>query len=54
MEKTDKCISCGKGLLERGSATFSCPLCDYIIGRCNSCREQSVKYVCQKCGFIGP
>ncbi|MBN2603322.1 MAG: DUF1610 domain-containing protein [Candidatus Thermoplasmatota archaeon] len=54
MNKAEKCISCGKGLLERGSATFPCPICTEVIGRCNSCREQSVKYVCTKCGFIGP
>ncbi|MCK5300495.1 MAG: zinc finger domain-containing protein [Candidatus Thermoplasmatota archaeon] len=54
MKKAEKCISCGKGLIERGSTTFICPNCDTIIGRCNSCREQNVKYHCQECGFIGP
>jgi predicted RNA-binding Zn-ribbon protein involved in translation (DUF1610 family) len=54
MEKADKCISCGKGLLERGSTTFICPMCETVIGRCGGCREQSVKYVCIKCGFTGP
>lgn len=54
MKKADKCISCGKGLIERGSTTFICPNCDEIIGRCNSCREQNVKYKCKNCEFIGP
>jgi predicted RNA-binding Zn-ribbon protein involved in translation (DUF1610 family) len=54
MEKTEKCISCGKGLLERGSTTFKCPNCEEIIGRCRSCREQSVKYNCPNCEFTGP
>lgn len=54
MEKTEKCISCGKGLIEQGSTTFPCPMCEVIIGRCDSCREQSIKYVCPKCSFTGP
>ncbi|MCK4995932.1 MAG: DUF1610 domain-containing protein, partial [Thermoplasmatales archaeon] len=28
MKKAEKCISCGKGLLERGSTTFPCPTCE--------------------------
>jgi hypothetical protein len=54
MKQVEKCISCGKGLLTEGAATFPCPMCDEAIGRCDSCREQSVKYVCSKCGFTGP
>ena len=54
MKQAEKCISCGKGLLAQGSATFQCPTCEEPIGRCTSCREQSVKYTCKKCGFIGP
>jgi len=54
MKRADRCISCGKGLIEKGSTTFICPMCDTIIGRCYSCREQSVKYVCPDCEFIGP
>ncbi|UCB59113.1 MAG: DUF1610 domain-containing protein [Thermoplasmatales archaeon] len=54
MRKAEKCISCGKGLLERGSTTFPCPKCEEIIGRCKSCREQSIKYNCPKCEFTGP
>jgi len=41
-QKPNTCVSCGKGLLEKGSTTFICPMCDYVIGRCSSCREQSV------------
>ncbi|MCK5261742.1 MAG: DUF1610 domain-containing protein [Thermoplasmatales archaeon] len=54
MKKAEKCITCGKGLLERGATTFQCPTCDEIIGRCGGCREQSVEYICPKCGFKGP
>jgi len=54
MKKADRCISCGKGLIEQGYATFPCPNCEEIIGRCNGCREQSINYTCPKCGFQGP
>ncbi len=54
MKKAERCISCGKGLLEIGSTTFICPQCDKMIGRCGSCREQSVSYTCTECGFTGP
>ena len=54
MKKAEKCVSCGKGLIEQGFTTFKCPECGEIIGRCNSCREQSVKYACMKCEFQGP
>ncbi|MBU0496372.1 MAG: DUF1610 domain-containing protein [Candidatus Thermoplasmatota archaeon] len=54
MRKADRCISCGKGLLEQGSTTFQCPTCDTIVGRCESCREQSIKYICRHCSFSGP
>lgn len=54
MQQAKRCVSCGKGLLETGSATFICPNCDTVIGRCGSCREQSVTYTCPTCGFTGP
>jgi len=54
MKKAEKCVSCGKGLIEQGYTTFKCPECKEIIGRCNNCREQSVRYTCMKCGFQGP
>jgi predicted RNA-binding Zn-ribbon protein involved in translation (DUF1610 family) len=54
MKKIEKCNSCGKGLLSHGSTTFPCPICNETIGRCDNCREQSVKYSCTKCGFSGP
>ncbi|UCH72450.1 MAG: DUF1610 domain-containing protein [Thermoplasmatales archaeon] len=54
MKQVEKCITCGKGLLEQGAAKFPCPMCDEFIARCDSCREQSVKYFCPKCGFTGP
>ncbi|RLF41756.1 MAG: RNA-binding protein [Thermoplasmata archaeon] len=54
MEMVDRCISCGKGFVGKGFVTFICPMCDTVIGRCGSCREQSVKYTCPTCGFTGP
>ncbi|MFH1013480.1 MAG: zinc finger domain-containing protein [Thermoplasmatota archaeon] len=54
MKKAERCISCGKGLLEMGSVTFICPTCDAVIGRCDGCREQSIPYTCPQCGFRGP
>ena len=54
MKLTDRCISCGKGLIEKGFVTFPCPICSTPIGRCVNCREQGVEYVCSKCGFKGP
>jgi predicted RNA-binding Zn-ribbon protein involved in translation (DUF1610 family) len=54
MKKAEKCVTCGKGLLEQGATTFRCPMCSEIIGRCVSCREQSIKYKCPKCEFTGP
>ncbi|RLF37123.1 MAG: RNA-binding protein [Thermoplasmata archaeon] len=54
MIKAEKCVTCGRGLLEKGFTTFPCPICDNVIGRCSNCREQSVKYACPKCGFGGP
>lgn len=54
MERAEKCISCGKGLIQQGSATFVCPNCSAVIGRCQGCREQSIPYTCKKCGFTGP
>ncbi|MFO8077135.1 MAG: zinc finger domain-containing protein [Thermoplasmatota archaeon] len=54
MKQAERCISCGKGLLQKGSTTFSCPNCKTPIGRCGGCREQSISYTCHKCGFTGP
>ncbi|MCL4334817.1 MAG: zinc finger domain-containing protein [Candidatus Thermoplasmatota archaeon] len=52
---TNKCNSCGQGLVDAGFSIFSCPNCgEYEIGRCRSCREHSTPYECEKCGFIGP
>ena len=48
------CVSCGQGLLDKGSTSFTCPTCDTTIGRCGSCREQAVAYTCPDCGFQGP
>ncbi|HIH96765.1 MAG TPA: DUF1610 domain-containing protein [Thermoplasmata archaeon] len=53
MKKPEKCISCGKRLVESGSTTFPCPQCGKLIGRCRSCREASAVFVCE-CGYEGP
>ncbi|MEE9151903.1 MAG: zinc finger domain-containing protein [Thermoplasmata archaeon] len=55
MEKAKKCSSCGKRLIGQGPTSFPCPSCGKtVIGRCVQCRDQSVKYYCQECGFQGP
>jgi len=54
MKKAERCVTCGKGLLEQGCTTFQCPTCGEIIGRCAGCREQSITYKCPKCEFTGP
>lgn len=47
------CISCGQGLVVKGSTTLPCPECDETIARCGSCREQAVAFV-SVCGYKGP
>ncbi|MCL4451021.1 MAG: zinc finger domain-containing protein [Candidatus Thermoplasmatota archaeon] len=55
MSGRNTCSSCGEGLVEAGFSIFECPSCGQEeIGRCNSCREHSTKYVCTKCSFVGP
>jgi len=55
MAKAESCSSCGVRLVESGSTTFSCPQCgETVLGRCKQCRDQSVVFVCGKCGFQGP
>ncbi|MCJ2520535.1 MAG: zinc finger domain-containing protein [Candidatus Thermoplasmatota archaeon] len=50
-----RCVSCGQPLTEKGSVLFPCPMCGKaIIGRCGRCRNQSVPYACEECGFEGP
>ncbi|MBE0518854.1 MAG: DUF1610 domain-containing protein [Thermoplasmata archaeon] len=50
-----KCSSCGIRLVRKTETTFPCPKCgNAVIGRCMNCRDQSVKYKCPECGFIGP
>jgi hypothetical protein len=49
------CSSCGLALAGHGSTHFICPDCaGSTIGRCRRCRDQSVAYLCPKCGFEGP
>lgn len=49
------CTSCGVRLVGRTETTFLCPSCGQAqIGRCMNCRDQSVKYRCPACGFVGP
>lgn len=52
---TETCTSCGVRLLGKGVTTFLCPSCgESKMGRCAQCRDQSVTYTCNKCGFAGP
>lgn len=52
---TNKCSSCGQGLIDAGFSIFQCPNCgEAEIGRCKGCREHSTSYECPKCGFVGP
>jgi Zn-ribbon RNA-binding protein len=48
------CTSCNAPLAEEGATEFGCPACGVKINRCYRCREQSISYVCPKCGFGGP
>ncbi|MFA5772815.1 MAG: zinc finger domain-containing protein [Thermoplasmata archaeon] len=55
MEEVEVCNSCGNKLVYTGSTTFPCPSCgNTTIGRCPTCRDQSVVYKCKQCGFSGP
>lgn len=52
---TESCSSCGIRLTGRGVTTFLCPGCsETTMGRCPQCRDQSVAYLCESCGFRGP
>ena len=52
---TDICSSCGTRLLGKATTAFACPQCgESNIGRCAQCRDQSVKYRCDGCGFMAP
>jgi predicted RNA-binding Zn-ribbon protein involved in translation (DUF1610 family) len=52
---TDTCSSCGTRLLGKATTAFACPSCgEGKIGRCAQCRDQSVHYRCENCGFTGP
>ncbi|MDD4255164.1 MAG: zinc finger domain-containing protein [Methanofollis sp.] len=50
----EKCTSCNAPLVERGATRFNCPGCGNEIRRCAQCREQSIAYTCEKCGYQGP
>ncbi len=55
MQNEKICSSCGIRLTGKGITFFPCPNCGQNeIGRCYNCRDQSVKYICPKCGFSGP
>ena len=52
---TEICSSCGTRLLGKATTAFPCPSCgETAIGRCSQCRDQSVKYRCESCGYTGP
>ena len=52
--KEKVCTSCKAPLAQEGAVEFGCPACGTEICRCYRCREQSVDYICQNCGFQGP
>jgi predicted RNA-binding Zn-ribbon protein involved in translation (DUF1610 family) len=55
MENEKICSSCGIRLIGKSTTFFPCPNCGKTeIGRCPNCRDQSVTYICAKCGFSGP
>ena len=55
MAKEYACASCGIRLVGKGSVVFKCPGCGKAdIGRCAQCRDQSVLFTCQDCGYEGP
>ncbi|MHB8584660.1 MAG: zinc finger domain-containing protein [Thermoplasmatota archaeon] len=55
MKYTDVCSSCGTRLLGKAATSFMCPQCGgTALGRCGQCRDQSVVYRCDSCGFAGP
>ncbi|MEM5825846.1 MAG: zinc finger domain-containing protein [Candidatus Aenigmatarchaeota archaeon] len=56
MSKKLECSSCKKNLIsEEGWVKFPCPSCEkVIIFRCKHCREFSITYTCENCGFQGP
>lgn len=55
MKQEKICSSCGIRLVGKGITYFKCPMCGGTeIGRCAKCRDQSVPYICPKCGFTGP
>jgi predicted RNA-binding Zn-ribbon protein involved in translation (DUF1610 family) len=54
-ERAENCSSCGVRLVMKGATSFPCPRCGKTtFGRCDQCRDQSVEYTCDKCGFVGP
>jgi predicted RNA-binding Zn-ribbon protein involved in translation (DUF1610 family) len=55
MSDEQRCNSCGVRLTMKHSTEFPCPKCgETRIGRCAQCRDQSVAYKCEACGFKGP
>ena len=49
-----RCTSCGRPVPSKGATQFPCPSCgEATIARDARCRDQSVPYVCPKCGFVG-
>ena len=51
-----KCTSCGTDVRARENfVVFPCPKCgEAMIVRCERCKAIGRKYVCPKCGFVGP
>jgi len=55
LERALTCTSCGIRLEGTIFASFPCPNCGEVsMGRCKVCKNQTIPYVCQECGFQGP
>ncbi len=50
------CVSCNRVIMPNDKCVkFYCPRCaEYLIWRCEYCREFAREYRCDKCGFEGP
>ncbi|RLI96341.1 MAG: RNA-binding protein [Candidatus Aenigmatarchaeota archaeon] len=56
MMSVGNCISCGATITASEKfAKFPCPSCGgETILRCEKCKKTANKYICEKCGFVGP
>ncbi|MFH0897689.1 MAG: zinc finger domain-containing protein [Candidatus Bathyarchaeota archaeon] len=50
------CIWCCHIIMpQEKSVKFACPACgEFVLWRCEKCRDFGRPYKCPKCGFTGP